>query len=160
MTIMSKTPSTDATRHDVDIAILTSRMGYSLRQAARAIARDFAVKLANEDVRPAEFALMEVLAGNPGLRQGQASDALGIKSANFVPLLDRLQERGLVERRPIAGDRRARGLFQTDAGAAMVGRLQAVAEAHEARFAGRIGPEGKAVLMGLLARLADSGFDI
>ena len=145
---------------DVDIAILTSRIGYGLRLAARAMARDFALGLASDDVRPAEFAVIEVLMGNPGLRQGQASDTLGIKSANFVPLLDRLQERGLVERRPIAGDRRARGLFLTDAGAAMVARWRAVAEAHEARFAGRIGPDGKAVLMGLLARLADPGFDL
>ena len=59
--------------------------------------------MAEHDIRPAQFSVLEVIGRNPGLRQTQVSFALGMKTTNFVPLLDQLERRGLAARRAIPG---------------------------------------------------------
>ncbi len=143
----------------VDLGPLPDLLGYALRRAQLAVFQDFHHAMEAEDIRTAQFSVLEVLKHNPGLRQTQVSFALGIKTTTFVPLFDELERRGLPERRPIAGDRRAKGLFLTALGQATLARLEALAATHEARFVSRMGPAGKAHLLGLLHRLADRAFD-
>jgi DNA-binding MarR family transcriptional regulator len=144
--------------NEVALGQLSQLIGYALRRAQQAVAQDFAAVLEAEGLRPIQFAVLEILSANPGLRQARASAALGIQTTNFVPLFDALEQAGLAERRPIPGDRRARGLHLTEAGAARLARLQSVIAAHEARFTARVGVDGRAQLLGLLARLADPAF--
>jgi DNA-binding MarR family transcriptional regulator len=143
----------------VQPGLLTELIGYNLRRAQVAVFEDFHRILESEDIRAAQFAILEILRRNPGLRQTQAGAALGVKTANFGPMFDGLERRGLVERRVIAGDRRAKGLFLTDAGTQMLGRLDDLVTAHERRFAARLGVDGKSQLLGLLHRLSDPAFD-
>ncbi len=144
---------------EVDLGPLPDLIGYALRRAQVAVFEDFHRSMAGEDIRTAQFSVLQVLKRNPGLRQTHVSAALGIKTTNFVPLFDELERRGFAERRPIAGDRRAKGLFLTDAGQAAMLRLEKLVAAHEARCVARIGAAGKGQLLGLLHRLADRAFD-
>ena len=134
---------------------LPGLLGYAIRRAQLAVFLDLHQALRDEDIRAAQFSVLEVLHHNPGLRQTQVSAALGIKTTNFVPLFDALERRGLAERRPIQGDRRARGLFLTKPGQELLARLEKLIEEHEARFTARIGQDGKRQLMDLLNRLAE-----
>jgi DNA-binding MarR family transcriptional regulator len=143
----------------VDLGPLPTLIGYALRRAYAVVLQDFNRALAEYDIRPAQFAVLEAVKHNPGLRQTQVSFSLGIKTTNFVPLLDELERRGLAARRPIAGDRRARGLFLTPRGQDLLAQLEKLAAEHESRFTARIGAHGKAQLLGLLHRLADPAFD-
>ena len=60
---------------------------------------------------------MLVLVGeNPGRKQSEIAAALGIKRANFVALVDGLQNRGLIERLSLETDRRANALHLTEQG--------------------------------------------
>jgi DNA-binding MarR family transcriptional regulator len=140
----------------VDLGSLPAQIGYALRRAQTALARDLQRAMAEHDIRPAQFSVLEVIGRNPGLRQTQVSFAFGMKTTNFVPLLDQLERRGLAARRAIPGDRRARGLFLTPHGNDLLARLRQLADAHEARFTARIGADGKAQLLGLLRRLSDA----
>ena len=143
----------------IDMGPLTGLIGYALRRAQLAVFHDFNRTMEAEAIRPAQYSVLKVLQGNPGLRQGQVSMALGIKRANFVPLLDELQRRGLTERRTVPEDRRAKGLFLTPHGAKLLAALDAKLVEHEARFVARIGQQGKKILLGLLQQLSDSAFD-
>lgn len=143
----------------VDLGPLPGLMGYALRRAQLLVFQDFHRHFADEDIRPAQFSVLVILKYNPGLRATQVATSLGIKRTNFVPLLDGLESRGLAERRRVPGDRRASALFLTATGEAMLARLERLVEAHEARFAARLGPEGRFQLMGLLHRLTDPAFD-
>jgi DNA-binding MarR family transcriptional regulator len=147
MTIMS----------DINLGPLTTLTGYALRRAQVAVFQDFHAMMEQEDIRPAQFSVLEVLKHNPGLRQTQVSLTLGIKSANFVPLFDALERRNLAERRPIEGDRRARGLFLTQLGLQTLTRLEKLVGQHEAKFEAKLGPTGKRHLLDLLHLLAAPG---
>jgi DNA-binding MarR family transcriptional regulator len=150
------TPPADAV---VDLGPLPGLIFHALRRAQIAVFHDFQRAMAADDIRPAQFSVLQVIKHNPGLRQTQVSFALGIKTTNFVPVLDELERRGLAARRPIAGDRRAKGLFLTPRGQDLLARLEQLAGEQEARLLARIGTAGKAQLLGLLHRLTDSAFD-
>ncbi len=143
----------------VDLGPLPGLIGYALRRAQLAVFQDFHRHFADADIRPAQLSVLVVLKYNPGLRATQAAHALGIKRTNFVPLFDGLAVRGLVERRGVKGDRRASALFLTEAGAETLARLERLLATHEAKFAARLGSEGRYQLMGLLHRLTEAAFD-
>lgn len=144
-----------AERGAVDLGPLGSMLFHALRRAQAAVLDDLQAALAAEDIRPQWFAVLVVIARNPGLRQSQLGFALDILRTNLVPLLDALGARGLAERRAVPGDRRAHGLFLTRLGSETLARLEARAAAHEARLAARLGTAGRGQLHAMLHRLAD-----
>jgi DNA-binding MarR family transcriptional regulator len=147
------------TAGSVDLGPLPTLLGYALRRAQVAVFQDFHSRFAADDIRPAQYSVLKILQLNPGLRQTQVSAALGVKRTNFVPLFDGLEQRGLAERRPVPGDRRASALYLTDAGANLLKRLDAVVAEHERKFVARIGEQGKAQLIALAQRLQDPALD-
>lgn len=138
----------------IDLGPLAAMLHHALRDAQAQVLEELQASFAVEDMRPLPFAILVVLARNPGLRQIQVGFALGIQPTNLVPLIDGLEQRGLAERRVVPGDRRARGLFLTKLGAETLARLEANAAAHEFRLAERLGPGGREQLLSLLCRLA------
>ena len=144
----------------VDLGPLAASLGYLLRRAQIAVFADFHARCESEDIRPAQYSVLHVLRLNPGLRQREVSAALGIQRTNFVPLFDTLEGRGLAERRPMPGDRRASALWLTPAGSALLERLDVILAEHEAKFVARIGgAHAKLMLVGALHRLMEPAFD-
>lgn len=141
----------------VDLDVLGDALGFLLKRAQMAVFHDFIRSFTDEDIRPAQFSVLVVIERNPGLRQSQVSQILSIKRTNFVPLLDGLEARGLVKRKPAPTDRRSHALHLTTKGRALTTRLRARWAEHEQRVRGLIGDEGRAQLFALLPRLLDLG---
>jgi hypothetical protein len=74
---------------------LSTIVGYKLRRAQLSTFQDFIEAFAKLKVRPAEFSVLAMIARSPGLKQTEIAEALGIKRANFVALMDGLERRGL-----------------------------------------------------------------
>jgi DNA-binding MarR family transcriptional regulator len=94
---------------------------------------------------------------NPGVRQTEVCEALGIQKANFVPLLNELERRGLALRKSVAGDRRSSALHLTPLGNTTLQRARAIHEAYENRFVTRLGRRGRDQLLALLNKVMESG---
>ena len=139
-------------RGPLDLGILPGLLGYRMRRAQLALYQDFLAACEPFTLRQTQFAVLEILERNPGAAPSAVSSALGIKRTNFVPLFDELARRGLAERRADPSDRRARGLFLTKAGAALVARARAAILGHEARLAARLGADDAETLRALLER--------
>ena len=114
-------------------------LGYRLRRAQLVVFREFSDAFSELELRPADFAVLALMADNPGRRQSEIAAALGIKRANFVPLINGLAERGLVERREKANDRRSHALYLTDCGHEFVVRMNAIQQAFEQQLVDRLG---------------------
>jgi DNA-binding MarR family transcriptional regulator len=143
----------------VDFGPLTGLIGFALRRAHLALMRDLSRQFVAQDVTPLQFSVLVLLRHNPGLRAAQVAQALGVRRANFVTLLDGLEARGLAERRRAEADRRASALYLTEAGAAMLAQLEPLLAGHEAKFTARLGGDGRCQLMDLLHRVGDPAFD-
>lgn len=150
-------PEADEARASVDYGPLERRLGYFLRRAQIAVFRDFFASFEAFDIRPAQYSVLTVVETNPGLKQTEVGDALGIKRANLVPMIDTLEARGLMRRHPAPNDRRGYALRLTATGEDLVRELHAVAERHESRIAAAIGREAYRLLFGELKRLARMG---
>jgi DNA-binding MarR family transcriptional regulator len=139
----------------VDLGGLQSRLGYVLRQAQLWIFQDFIRAMAEHDIRPGQFSVLTVIGANPGIAQRDVSRALGIERARLVLVLDELERRGLAERAPSPTDRRSRTLSLTEEGKRLLRHLTALADEHEARVVDRVGVDGKAELLRMLAGFRD-----
>ncbi|MCD6050090.1 MAG: MarR family transcriptional regulator [Verrucomicrobia bacterium] len=69
------------------------------------------------DLSPSQFNVLNLLRDHTsGLSQTELSEALLTHRSNVTGLVDRLEERGLLERHTVPGDRRAYRVALTDAG--------------------------------------------
>jgi DNA-binding MarR family transcriptional regulator len=129
-------------------------IGYKLRRAQLLVFQDFLRSFAKMKLRPAEFSVLAMIARTPGLKQSEIAEALGIKRANFVALMDGLEARGLADRRKGDVDRRSHSLHLTPEGERFVRKMVAVWHDHEERMIERLGgPQERDRLIELLERL-------
>jgi DNA-binding MarR family transcriptional regulator len=120
---------------------MASIIGYKLRRTQLYVFQDFLETFSTMKLRPAEFSVLAMIAQNPGLKQSEIAEALGIKRANFVALMDGLERRGLAERRKGETDRRSHSLHLTPSGTRFVKKMAATWERHENRLIDRLGGE-------------------
>ena len=122
-----------------DTGTVSGIIGYRLRRAQVAVFQQFTTRFAAFGLTPAEYSVLALIGANPGSKQTQIGDALGIKRANFVTLINGLEQRDLTERRQVDGDRRSNALFLTAAGEELIGPANAVQAQFEAEMVERLG---------------------
>ncbi len=138
----------------INYSILDDAIGYHLRRAQLAVFHDFSETFATLGLRPADFSVVLIIAHNPGLKQSEVAEALGIQRANFVAIIDGLEARCLAERRKSDTDRRVQALYLTEQGKAFYEDMIRIWGEHEARFIEKLGgEEERDILVKLLARL-------
>jgi len=142
-------------RRKLRLGPLTEYVGYALRRAQLSTVAKFVAALREVDLRPTQFAVLTMIKENPGVRQSEVCAALGIKKANFVPLLNELQRRGYAVRRAGVADRRSSALHLTPAGESVLARARQLHDLYEAGLAARLGPRGRTQLLSLLNRLLE-----
>ena len=83
----------------------------------------FAAAAAELDLAPVQARALHELDVDPPISMRELAARLKSDPSNVTGLIDRLEARGLVERRPDATDRRIKGVALTSAGAAVRQRL-------------------------------------
>jgi MarR family transcriptional regulator for hemolysin len=88
-------------------------LGFLLHDVARLLRKRFeqSARTSGLGLTRSQWQVLAHLAKNEGIQQGALADLLEIEPITLVRLLDKLQELGLVERRPHATDRRIWLLF-------------------------------------------------
>jgi DNA-binding MarR family transcriptional regulator len=140
----------------IDLATLPHHVGYAIRRAQVAIFQHIIRAMESLDVRPGQFSVLTVIGANPGLKQIAISEALDIRRANWVGMINGLERRGWIERRAVRGDRRAQGLYLTPRGRATLSRLRSLAARHERTATRLLTAAEKRQLLRLLARVHDA----
>ena len=142
-------------KRPVDLGLLDNLVGYRLRRAQLAVFQDFLIARRDFELRPAQFSVLAIIAANPGLKQSRVSEALGINRANFVALLDELEQRKLARRAPAPGDRRSNALYLTAKGEAFLkDSYRHLVTQHEKHVEDVLGSADKQLLLSLLDKLA------
>lgn len=129
-------------------------VGFLLAQVGAHAANRFAERTAALDLTPAQAGLLRLLIAQPGRSQRELADELGMPPSRFVQFADKLEERGLIERKRNPEDRRQHALYLTPEGRTMLGELGAVAREAEAYLCRSLTPEEHQQLSNLLVRVA------
>lgn len=131
--------------------MLPGLIGYQLRLAQRAIFADFAEAVQDAGISPGLFGILVIIDANTGLTQQALANAAHLDRSSVVAVIDKLEHRGLVERR--AADRRSNGLYLTAAGAALLRGLRRKVALHERRVVGNLTEREREQLVSLLQRI-------
>jgi DNA-binding MarR family transcriptional regulator len=133
--------------HRTGNAFLLAQLG------AHAAAR-FAERIAAIGLKPAQAGLLRLVAWEPGQSQQALATRLGTPPSRLVPLVDELEERGLIERRRDSADRRHYALYLTDDGGQYMKQLGQIGAAHEDDICAPLSRAERSQLHDLLSRLA------
>jgi DNA-binding MarR family transcriptional regulator len=136
-----------------DFGLLTELIGYQVRRAQVVVFQHFAEAFAALALTPGQFGALVLIQANPGLSQSALGAALGVDRSTVVPLIDRLEGRGLVVRAASPKDRRSHALQLSPAGAALLAQAETRVRAHEATIAGRLSEAERRTLLTLLSRI-------
>lgn len=137
----------------VDIGYLESLLGYNARRAALAVIEVFLVRMAPYGLKPVDFSVMSLITHNPGITSRQLCHTLGILPPNLVGMVNTLEKRELIERRPHPRDGRAMGLHLTPSGQELMREAERTAAALEADVAGGLTAAELRTLIGLLKKV-------
>ncbi|WP_417579580.1 MarR family winged helix-turn-helix transcriptional regulator [Pelagibacterium sp.] len=152
---MSAVPGSAPDQAILETGSTTDIVGYRLRRAQLSVFQRFLAAFESLDLRPAEYSALALIGDNPGRKQTEIAEILGIKRANFVALINSLEGRALTERRTADGDRRANALYLTAEGTRFLARARAVQDEFEADCVARLGGnKARDTLLELLSKLS------
>lgn len=130
----------------------------SLAEAFSAVARQLRHTsqevLAPWDITPSHLRALRVIGRGPQ-RMSELSDQLRIAARSATEVVDALESRGLIRRRPDPGDRRATLVELTEQGASMLEAIRAARGMEAERTFDRLSDTDRAQLARILRKLRD-----
>lgn len=94
--------------------------GYYIRRLHQISVGVFLQELVDVGITPVQYAALQTVANQPGTDQRTLARSIALDASTTGGVLDRLEQRGLLERRTAPTDRRARQLWLTPAGEALL----------------------------------------
>jgi DNA-binding MarR family transcriptional regulator len=113
--------------------------GYALRRASNVMFGLLLERLTPLDLRQSEASVLLLLRNKTDITASEIGRTLDIQRANMVPLLNRLEAAGLLERRPI--DRKSFAIVLTAHGQIKVKAVEKIVTSFEEDLLARIPPE-------------------
>jgi len=137
----------------VDTTYLQTLLGYNARRAALSIISVFLERLAVYGLKPVDFSVMSVIHHNPGVTSRQLCATLSILPPNLVGLIQSLESRGLIERKPHPTDGRALGLHPTAKGLSLMQQAEVTASELEIDASSKLTTSQRQTLVQLLQKI-------
>jgi DNA-binding MarR family transcriptional regulator len=135
---------------------LLASTGYLLARVGSQSRRRFVQALEERDLTLAQYGVLMILGERKSAPQRELADAAGIDPRNLVPILDELENRGLVRRGADARDRRRHAVALSTRGTAMLAKLSRLGARAEHEFLNPLNASERKQLHGLLTRLLSS----
>lgn len=138
----------------VNTASLERLIGYNARRAALTVIGQLVQQLEAHGLQgPIDYSVLDLVAYNPGVTSRQLCTALNILPPNLVGIVRQLEQRGLVEKLEHPTDRRAQGLYLTEAGQTLHAAAEATARQVESSVAHRLTDTEQTILISLLRKI-------
>lgn len=128
---------------------------FLIAQVGAYAASQFAARLRKLKIAPQHAGILRILNARPGITQQALATTLGIVASRLVVLVDEMEQRGLVERRQNAEDRRRHALYVTRNGRSTLEAIGRIAREHSQALLAAISEDERQQLASLLQRIAD-----
>lgn len=134
-------------------------VGFMLSTLGYAVSRRFHDVLLPLELEPSQFAVLRTVGFGEGQSQQALAEHLHISASHMVTIVDELEERGFVERRPHSSDRRVRALHLTTKGEQLLAQAFELAKQYEQLITKPLTAKERTQLLDLLDRVAE-GFEL
>jgi DNA-binding MarR family transcriptional regulator len=127
---------------------------FLLAQVGAHAATRFAERLGTLHLTPPDAGILRLLRMAPGISQQELSARLQIHPSRLVAILDNLEKRELIDRKPNPQDRRLYSLHLTREGGEILERIGKLAREHQDTLLSTLSSEERGKLTELLHRIA------
>ena len=137
----------------IDTSYLEGLIGYNARRTSLVVVEVFVERMAVYGLKPVDFSVLSLITHNPGITSRQLCSSLGILPPNLVGMVNALEKRELITRKPHPSDGRALGLHLTAAGQKLMRDAERTAAELEAEVGSRLTPAELRTLIRLLKKI-------
>ncbi|MDH2348114.1 MarR family transcriptional regulator [Bradyrhizobium sp. SSUT18] len=129
--------------------------GYLFRRMQQIAVSIFMEECKAFDLTPVQYAALIAIHTHPGIDATRLSAVIAFDRSTLGSVIERLQAKDFVERRPALEDKRIKLLYLTKSGAAILRDIIPAVERAQARMLEPLKPADRKALMGLLVQLVD-----
>jgi DNA-binding MarR family transcriptional regulator len=108
--------TSNSSRPVTDLSLVNGALCFALHRARLSAMNELHRAFSEHKITAIEFAILVVVADNPGVSQACLADALDVERPRIVPTLNKLEKRGLAKRTTLEADGRVRIIQLTKPG--------------------------------------------
>ena len=132
-----------------------AKPGYLFRRMQQIAVAIFVEECKAFDLTPVQYASLIAMHTHPGIDATRLSAVIAFDRSTLGNVIERLQTKGLIERKPAREDRRVRLLYLTRQGTALLRDIMPSVEKAQARMLQPLKPADRKALLALLTQLVD-----
>jgi DNA-binding MarR family transcriptional regulator len=129
--------------------------GYLFRRMQQIAVAIFMEECRSFDLTPVQYAALIAIHTHPGIDATRLSAVIAFDRSTLGNVIERLETKELIERKPSPDDKRVKLLYLTKAGAALLRDITSSVERAQARMLQPLRPADRKALMALLSQLVD-----
>jgi DNA-binding MarR family transcriptional regulator len=130
-------------------------IGYWLRCMSNFVSLTFAERLAKQDISVPQWVVLRTLYDHDNATLNEAAELVGVEKSTLSRMIERLVQRGLVNRAEGA-DRRSVGLSLTPAARKLVPQLAKLADLNDEEFFKTLSPKQRDEFLGTIKQLLEA----
>jgi MarR family transcriptional regulator, lower aerobic nicotinate degradation pathway regulator len=129
--------------------------GYLFRRMQQIAVAIFVEECKAYDLTPVQYAALIAIHTHPGIDATRLSAVIAFDRSTLGNVIERLEAKRLIERKPSDGDKRVKLLYLTRAGATLLRDIMASVDRAQARMLQPLRAADRKTLMALLTQLVD-----
>jgi DNA-binding MarR family transcriptional regulator len=129
--------------------------GYLFRRMQQIAVAIFVEECRAFDLTPVQYAALIAIHTHPGIDATRLSAVIAFDRSTLGNVIERLESKRLIERKPSPEDKRVKLLYLTRGGAALLRDITPAVESAQVRMLQPLKPADRKALMGLMAQLVD-----
>ena len=129
--------------------------GYLFRRMQQIAVALFIEECKAFDLTPVQYAALIAIHTHPGIDATRLSAVIAFDRSTLGSVIERLESKALIERKPSREDKRVKLLYLTKAGAAILRDIMPAVEKAQARMMQPLKAADRKVLLALLTQLVD-----
>ena len=142
-------------RSSVTMDAVYTKPGYLFRRMQQIAVAIFVEECRAHDLTPVQFAALVAIQTHPGIDATRLSAVIAFDRSTLGNVIERLETKQYIERKPSAEDRRIKLLYLTRLGAALLRDIMPSVERAQARMLQPLKPTDRKLLLTLLTQLVD-----
>jgi DNA-binding MarR family transcriptional regulator len=132
-----------------------TKPGYLFRRMQQIAVAIFVEECRDFDITPVQYAALVAIQTHPGIDATRLSAVIAFDRSTLGSVIERLEAKGQIERRPANDDKRIKLLYLTRSGAKLLREVLPAVDRAQARMLEPLKPADRKTLMALLAQLVD-----
>ncbi|MDE1156959.1 MAG: MarR family winged helix-turn-helix transcriptional regulator [Neorhizobium sp.] len=130
--------------------------GFLIRRCQQITTAIFLEEASAYDFSPTQYSALAFIVMQPGVDQSTLGDCTALDRSSVTKCVERLEQRNFIKREICQADRRARRLYPTTEGEAMLVDLAAAADRARCRILAPLKPEERDTFLSTLQHLGDA----